>query len=398
MKFYNRIFFIAVLLLLNLLFVSCNNNNSSSVLNFFKSELVDIEEFQNVLAQLLPEIDTADGKPGIEALKNPEYCLNYVYKKHHHKPYWFDNNGLNKAGEVWVDSILSLKQEGIEVDDSFIQSIDEQLKSIKNSKNLVANSIVQLDKSMTEYYLVVSKKMLLGDKNLKTQDSEWHIENDSIFSAALALPTYSDTSSSFPSFNLSRPHMPLYGHLLTAKLEWQKRMDDSIFINAKTRLKEDEQALKYILASELKIEDSIETDDLTKLLTLYQTVHQLNPDGKLNESTLKSLNNPPSYYLNLIEKNMELLRLMPQEMNSTYIWVNIPLMEMRYYQNDSLTFHCKTVVGTPSRETPSMISDMTNIVFNPPWTVPPGIIKADIQPGINKNGVAYLNKKGIESF
>lgn len=399
MEFYKRIFFIVALLLSTNLFVSCNNNNnSSSVLNFFKSELVDIEEFQNVLAQLLPEMDTADKKPGMEALKNPEYCLNYVYKKHNYKPYWFDKNGLNKAGEVWVDSIFSLKQEGIKVDDHFIKDIEERLESIKNSKSWAIDSIVQLDKSMTEYYLAISKQLLLGNKNLKVQDAEWHIENDSIFSLALSLPGYFDTSSVFPTFNLSRPQIPLYGHLLTAKKEWQKRMQDSVFMEAKARVKEDEASLKYVLTSELNIKDSLENGDLSNLITLYQSVHQLSPDGKLSESTLKSLSNLPTYYLNLIDKHMHLLRLMPQEMSSTYVWVNVPLMEMRYFRNDSLAFHCKTVVGTPSRETPSMISDMTNIVFNPPWTVPPGIIKTDIQSGINKSGVAYLNKKGLRAL
>jgi murein L,D-transpeptidase YcbB/YkuD len=41
---------------------------------------------------------------------------------------------------------------------------------------------------------------------------------------------------------------------------------------------------------------------------------------------------------------------------------------------------------------------MANVVFNPPWGVPPTILKNDIGPGVGRSGSAYLARKGLRAF
>jgi murein L,D-transpeptidase YcbB/YkuD len=41
---------------------------------------------------------------------------------------------------------------------------------------------------------------------------------------------------------------------------------------------------------------------------------------------------------------------------------------------------------------------MANVVFSPPWGVPPTILKNDVLPGITKRGGSYLAKKGLKAY
>jgi murein L,D-transpeptidase YcbB/YkuD len=55
----------------------------------------------------------------------------------------------------------------------------------------------------------------------------------------------------------------------------------------------------------------------------------------------------------------------------------------------------RVVVGKPERRTPVLESKITDVVFNPTWTVPPTIIKEDLTPAATKDRTyfAYHNMK-----
>jgi hypothetical protein len=53
------------------------------------------------------------------------------------------------------------------------------------------------------------------------------------------------------------------------------------------------------------------------------------------------------------------------------------------------------VVGQPFRETPVFRSTIDNIVVNPTWTVPPGILAKDILPTLRRNDRSILTRKRL---
>ena len=95
---------------------------------------------------------------------------------------------------------------------------------------------------------------------------------------------------------------------------------------------------------------------------------------------------------------MERLRWMKRTPGELYVVVDVPLMEMYLRKDGTNLLHKKVVVGKPTRQTPSLNADMANIVINPPWAVPPTILKKDVLPGIQKSGNAYLAKKGLKIY
>ena len=52
-------------------------------------------------------------------------------------------------------------------------------------------------------------------------------------------------------------------------------------------------------------------------------------------------------------------------------------------------------MGTPYRKTPTFKSDLTYLVFNPTWTVPPTILDKDILPAMKRHG-RELEKRGLK--
>jgi murein L,D-transpeptidase YcbB/YkuD len=60
--------------------------------------------------------------------------------------------------------------------------------------------------------------------------------------------------------------------------------------------------------------------------------------------------------------------------------------------------HMRVIVGKPERQTPSLFAIMANVVINPPWGVPPTILKNDVLPGLEKSGKTYMAKKGLKVY
>lgn len=98
------------------------------------------------------------------------------------------------------------------------------------------------------------------------------------------------------------------------------------------------------------------------------------------------------------DANLERLRWLPQSFEETHILVVVPMMEMMLKENGKVTQQMKAVVGRTDRETPSLNADIVNIVYNPSWGVPPGIMKKDVIPGLLNKGTGYLDKKDLKVY
>lgn len=64
-----------------------------------------------------------------------------------------------------------------------------------------------------------------------------------------------------------------------------------------------------------------------------------------------------------------------RQVSGRYIVVNIPAYTLTAYEGKKAVLHSKVIVGRPERPTPVMKSDLVGVQFNPPWYVPPTVIK-----------------------
>jgi murein L,D-transpeptidase YcbB/YkuD len=130
-------------------------------------------------------------------------------------------------------------------------------------------------------------------------------------------------------------------------------------------------------------------------LKKFQVRHGLSADGIIGKGTVESLNFSKKERKEQILVNLERWKWFPKDMGNEYVIINIPDYKLTLVKNqDTLRIH-KVIVGRPKRKTPVLSSKLTQVIFNPTWTVPPTILREDIIPEIlkNRNYLAKINIK-----
>lgn len=138
-------------------------------------------------------------------------------------------------------------------------------------------------------------------------------------------------------------------------------------------------------------------EELKYAVMRFQERYGLDTTGKVDNKTLDALNVPVEERIKTIKINLKRISSLPKELGNYYILVNIPNYELQVIKNDSIISKHKVIVGKPDRKTPTYNATMEFLVFNPNWTIPPGILEHDIIPIIRKNP-GYLKWKKITVY
>lgn len=129
----------------------------------------------------------------------------------------------------------------------------------------------------------------------------------------------------------------------------------------------------------------------------FQARHGLAIDTIIRGGTIASLNFSRQQRMNQIIVNLERWKWYPKEMGKEYVIVNIPDYRLTLVKDkDTLRTH-RVIVGRTKRKTPILSSKLTQVVFNPTWTVPPTILREDVIPAILKSR-SYLTNSNIKIY
>lgn len=132
---------------------------------------------------------------------------------------------------------------------------------------------------------------------------------------------------------------------------------------------------------------------LSKEVKKYQAKHQLTADGKPGEVTVRTLNSNDNEKFRRIAITLDRYKQLP-ELPEKYIWVNLPSLYLKVFDNDTVALESKIIIGKPTTPTPLLSSKITNMVTYPNWTIPMSIIRKDILPALKVNP-GYLASKGF---
>jgi murein L,D-transpeptidase YcbB/YkuD len=135
-------------------------------------------------------------------------------------------------------------------------------------------------------------------------------------------------------------------------------------------------------------------DELEIGIKKFQKANDLTPDGIMGELSYKLLFMTNQERAILLARSIIRLNDVGFENNNNYVIVNIPEMKMQVIDNNKSIIESKVVIGRKDRMTPTLASDIKNVVLNPTWTVPETILKKDYLPILRKDR-DYLNNKGI---
>jgi murein L,D-transpeptidase YcbB/YkuD len=383
------------------LLCSCGNKkDSGGGFSLFKSDFVDESAFAQMITSQINTLDTADSTYRKRLLTDAEVFTNHTYFLADKKPIWYNSDGLKKAAYNLVPHIKDLAAEGIALDLDLKRA--EYILSQSNEKAPVTDSVVLWDKTLTKLYLSAAQQLLLG-KTEKNKEEQWFASNDTAFLGPALLAKQMGVESVFPIFDSFRPQHRYYRQMLTEANEWRSLLKDSTYLalRADWDHSKDKNTAAALIKKELpgvEIVPNDTTDWQTAALRTYQYYRHIRPTGKLDSTTVAYLNKHPDAYINKLMLNMNRMRQLPRQVGNEYVWVNIPLMELDYLRDEQQKFHAKVVVGKTARQTPTILARMTNIVFNPPWGVPPTILKNDVGPGVARSGTGYLARKGLRAY
>lgn len=157
---------------------------------------------------------------------------------------------------------------------------------------------------------------------------------------------------------------------------------------------------RLIYWKELQPNDSltpIYDEETVRALKKFQSRHGLAADAKIGAGTIASLNFSKTQRTQQIIANLERWKWYPKQMGKEYIIINIPDYKLSLVNNnDTLRTH-RVIVGRAKRKTPVLSSKLTQVVFNPTWTVPPTILREDVIPAILKSR-SYLTNSNIKVY
>lgn len=165
---------------------------------------------------------------------------------------------------------------------------------------------------------------------------------------------------------------------------------------------EDVDALKVLLQEQGYLDEYSPLNgqfdfELTEAVKRYQEDKGLKPDGMVGRMTYDLIFKTHESKAVSIARTIVRMNNPYLYGNGTYVFVNIPKMELNVYSAKKSVLQSNVVVGRTDRQTPRLNSIIDNVVLNPTWTAPETVSEKDYLPMLRKDRY-YLAKKGIAMY
>jgi L,D-transpeptidase YcbB len=129
----------------------------------------------------------------------------------------------------------------------------------------------------------------------------------------------------------------------------------------------------------------------------FQQRHGLIADGVVANETLRRMNVPVETRLRQLETNLVRVKEFSDSFGERYVIVNVPGAEIETVEFGIVHSRHQAIVGKIDRQTPLLTTKITEINFNPFWTVPKSIIIKDLIPKMQEDA-GYLDRQKIRIY
>jgi L,D-transpeptidase YcbB len=134
---------------------------------------------------------------------------------------------------------------------------------------------------------------------------------------------------------------------------------------------------------------------LVQAVRVFQEHHGLSATGRLDAKTVAALNVPLATRLQQVALNLERWRWLPDDLGARHFRVNVPHFHLEAYEQGTVVFDIRAVVGKRGNETPIFSERMTHVVMSPFWNIPPKIATDETLPAVSADP-SYLERENIE--
>ena len=147
----------------------------------------------------------------------------------------------------------------------------------------------------------------------------------------------------------------------------------------------------------LRASGTLYDDTLAAGVQQFQARHGIAVDEAVGPATLAALNVPVAARIEQLRANLDRARWVMYDPESEFLVVNIAGFRLYLVRRGEVAYRARVQVGRPYRQTPIFRAEMTYLVVNPTWTVPPTIFREDLLPPLRRDPT-YLARRNIDVF
>jgi murein L,D-transpeptidase YcbB/YkuD len=371
----------------------------SGVSNVLASEDSSQEFIRQKVEQIRFSGELAIGKTSIASV----IVLPEFYERRNFRLAWTNPETV----EQLFRAIKDIKNDGLNPEDYHIIDLKLLQANINLSDSPPPEMLADFDILLTDSLIRLGYHIIFGKVDPEALDINWNLARD-IYDRdpAVVIQEAIDLNAVAKLIDDNKPQQFFYKRLksmlaayrdIQGKGGWQavpagpalkKGMKDNRVVNLRRRL-----AVTGDLPNDT-LDSDVFDEQLEEAVIHFQNLHWLDADGVTGENTLEALNVPVEARIDQIRVNLERLRWVLHEIKGDFIIADIAGYMVYYVQDSEITWTSRVQVGKTYRKTPVFKSKIKYIVFNPTWTVPPGILYKDLLPAA-KREPGYLKKKNI---
>jgi murein L,D-transpeptidase YcbB/YkuD len=330
----------------------------------------------------------------------PELVAKY-YEAQQFQPAWQDPAKLDEL----VASIDDLRNDGLDPNDYHLEALRSYRLDVRMNSPLTLQDRADLELLATDAFMLGLYHVYLGKVDPVKLSSQWNFaqrptpsfdEGLQRFSARLAAGEIREAfDSARPShawYQRGRDRLKDY-RVIAAAGGWpvladgptlKPGMSDARVPVLRKRL-EITKDLLPTPGTVVGVDPDLYDAALEQGVKAFQERHGLTPDGAIGPGTRAAMNVPVEQRIDQIRVNLERGRWTLHEMKGEFVLVDVAGFYVSYFRNDEPVWTSRVVVGKDQRETPIFRSKITYVVFNPTWTIPPGILVKDKLPVLRRN-------------
>jgi murein L,D-transpeptidase YcbB/YkuD len=136
---------------------------------------------------------------------------------------------------------------------------------------------------------------------------------------------------------------------------------------------------------------------MVEAVKAFQINHGMAPTGSVTDRTLAELNVPAEARLATLVENEPRVAAYAQDLGRRAILVNIPSLQLETVEDGRVFSRHNIVAGKLDRPSPTLMSTVSDVTFNPYWKIPASIVERDIIPHYLKDR-SYLAQMQIRVF
>jgi murein L,D-transpeptidase YcbB/YkuD len=324
-----------------------------------------------------------------------------LYAGNGYKSFWRNDEKWLPAADSLFEFIKSSKEYGLFPADYHMKPVLGSLHQLANDTLAAKNAALwsRTDLMLTDAVLLIARHLKYGrlDRDSIT------LRPDTVINEDILINTFNQVVQTGDVANTLRQLEPKHPDYDSLKLGLKAFLDSISFKRYTYLIYPDKDSLNFFKKLQKRlfesdiVESAVEPMDTAawrSVLSNYQKTKGLRVTGKINETTVNSLNNTDWEKFIRAAITLDRFKMLSDTMPMTYIWVNIPAFMLKVVDTDTMVFQSRIIVGTTKTRTPVLTSQVSNFITYPQWTVPYSIIFKEMLPQIKRN-VEYLEKQNL---